>query len=75
MLFRRLKNEYENKDLLSESKDFGISRATAIRWNDGWLEDCLIQRIHRGIYKKSDETNETNETNVWLLYADIQYYI
>ena len=52
MLFRRLKNEYENKDLLSESKDFGISRATAIRWNDGWLEDGLIQRIHRGMYKK-----------------------
>ena len=52
LLFKRLSSEYEHRDLLTESKDFGISRATAIRWNDAWLEDGLIQRTHRGMYRK-----------------------
>ena len=52
MLYERLKGEYEHQELLTEAKVQGISRATAIRWNDRWLSEGRIMRTHRGIYKK-----------------------
>ena len=52
VLFEQLPEEYAHKQLLTEAKSQGISRATIIRWNDKWLEEGLITRIQHGMYKK-----------------------
>ena len=52
VLFEHLPEEYETKTLLEEGRTQGISRNTALRWNDKWIAEGLVQRIHQGIYKK-----------------------
>ena len=52
VLFEQLPNEFEHKVLVAEAKTQGISRNTALRWNDKWMADGLVQRIHQGIYRK-----------------------
>ena len=52
VVFEQLKGEYDNHELESEGKRQGVSRATIFRWNEKWLEEGLIIRSHRGIYKK-----------------------
>ena len=52
VLFEQLPEEYETKTLLEEGRTQGISRNTALRWNDKWIAEGLVQRIHQGIYKK-----------------------
>ena len=52
VLFEQLPNEFEHKRLVEEAKTQGISRNTALRWNDKWMSDGLVQRIHQGIYRK-----------------------
>ena len=52
VLFEQLKAEYNHKELIEEGKIQGISRATILRWNERWLEEGLIVRIHHGQYQK-----------------------
>ena len=43
---------FESKTLVAEAQSQGISRRTAIRWNDTWQEQGLVQQIKYGTYKK-----------------------
>lgn len=52
VLFEQLPEEYETKILIDEGRTQGISRNTTLRWNDKWIAEGLVQRIHQGIYKK-----------------------
>ena len=52
VLFEQLPEEYETKTLIDEGRTQGISRNTTLRWNDKWIAEGLVQRIHQGIYKK-----------------------
>ena len=52
MLLSLLPEEFESKLLVSEAASQGISRATALRWNDEWQNSGLIQKIKYGVYKK-----------------------
>ena len=52
VLYEQLPNEFEHKRLVEEAKTQGISRNTALRWNDKWMTEGLVQRIHQGIYRK-----------------------
>ena len=52
VLYEQLPNEFEHKRLVEEAKSQGISRNTALRWNDKWMADGLVLRIHQGIYRK-----------------------
>ena len=52
VLFEQLPNEYASKVLVDEAKSQGISRRTAIRWNDIWQRDGVVQQIKYGTYKK-----------------------
>ena len=52
MLLSLLPEEFESKTLVAEAAAQGISRATALRWNDDWQEQGYIQKIKYGTYKK-----------------------
>ena len=52
MLLSLLPEEFESKTLVSEAAAQGISRATALRWNDEWQVQGFIQKIKYGTYKK-----------------------
>ena len=41
-----------NKLILHMAQAQGISRATALRWNDEWQNHGFIQKIKYGVYKK-----------------------
>ena len=52
VLFEQLPEEYALNELVSEAKTQGISRRSAIRWNDAWQEDGLITKVKYGHYQK-----------------------
>lgn len=52
LLFTRLKNEFEHHTLIEEAGSIGISRRTAMRWNNAWLEEGLVTKLSHGMYKK-----------------------
>ena len=52
ILLSLLPAEFESKTLVAEAYSQGISRATAIRWNDEWQERGIVQKIKYGMYKK-----------------------
>ena len=52
ILLSLLPVEFESKKLVEEARLQGISRATAIRWNDEWQERGTVQKIRYGMYKK-----------------------
>ena len=52
VLFEQLPEEYETKTLIDEGRTQGVSRNTTLRWNDKWIAEGLVQRVHQGIYKK-----------------------
>ena len=52
MLLSLLPNEFESKTLVAEAASQGISRRTALRWNDTWQEQGLVLQIKYGTYKK-----------------------
>ena len=52
VVFELLKPVYDNHELESEGKRYGVSRATIFRWNEKWLAEGLIIRSHRGKYQK-----------------------
>ena len=52
VLFEQLKAEYKLQELISEAKAQGVSRRSAIRWNDNWQENGLVMKTEYGHYKK-----------------------
>jgi hypothetical protein len=52
ILLSLLPDEFESKTLVAEAYSQGISRATALRWNDEWQVSGCIQKIRHGVYKK-----------------------
>ena len=52
VLFGQLKEEYKLQDLISEAKTQGVSRRSAIRWNDSWQENGMVLRTDYGHYRK-----------------------
>jgi len=52
VLFEQLKSEYSLGELISEAKSQGVSRSSAIRWNNQWIELGLINKENHGNYKK-----------------------
>lgn len=52
VLFEQLKEEYSLGELISEAKSQGVSRSSAIRWNNQWIEQGLINKENHGNYKK-----------------------
>lgn len=52
LLFTRLDNEFEHHTLIKEAGCIGISRRTAMRWNNAWQDEGLITKLSHGLYKK-----------------------
>ena len=52
MLLSLLPEEYDVQALVKEAKSQGLSHRTATRWNEGWVEQGIVQKIHHGVYKK-----------------------
>jgi len=52
VLFEQLKGEYKLSELIEEAKTQGVSRRSAIRWNDSWQENGMILKTDYGHYKK-----------------------
>ena len=53
VLFEQLGEEFELKELISEGKTQGVSRATVIRWNEAWQTQGLVQKTDYGHYRKA----------------------
>ena len=52
VLFEQLKAEYALGELIQEAKSQGVSRRSAIRWNDSWQENGMVLKTDYGCYKK-----------------------
>ena len=52
VLFEQLPEEYQLNKLIAEAKSQGISRRSAIRWNNSWQENGLVTKVKYGIYQK-----------------------
>ncbi len=52
VLFEQLKPEFKLCELISEAKAQGISRRSAIRWNDAWQGNGLVEKLNHGAYRK-----------------------
>lgn len=52
VLYEQLKGEYALGELINEAKSQGVSRSSAIRWNNQWIEQGLITKENHGNYKK-----------------------
>jgi hypothetical protein len=52
VLFEQLKGEYALGELISEAKSQGVSRSSAIRWNNQWIEQGMIIKENHGNYRK-----------------------
>lgn len=52
VLFDQLRPEYKLQELISEAKTQGVSRRSAIRWNDSWQENGMVLKTDYGHYKK-----------------------
>ena len=52
VLYDQLKVEYKLNELIEEAKSQGISRRSAIRWNDNWQANGMVIKTDYGHYKK-----------------------
>ena len=52
ILLSLLPEEFDIQTLVSEAKANGLSHRTATRWNEGWVEQGVTQKIRHGVYKK-----------------------
>ena len=52
VLFEQLKPEYKLQELIAEARSQGVSRRSAIRWNDSWQENGMVKKLNHGSYKK-----------------------
>ena len=69
VLFEQLKGEYSLGELISEAKSQGVSRSSAIRWNNQWIEHGLINKENHGnclILKKVDTFRNTKLSALWI---------
>ena len=52
VVFEQLKAEYALGELIQEAKSQGVSRSSAIRWNNEWIENGMVTKENHGIYRK-----------------------
>lgn len=52
VVFDGLKARYQLNDLIKEAKSQGVSRSSAIRWNNQWIEKGLVRKENHGEYRK-----------------------
>ena len=52
VVFEQLKAEYALGELIQEAKSQGVSRSSAIRWNNQWIEQGMITKENHGNYRK-----------------------
>lgn len=52
VLYEQLPDEFQSKVLVREAVSQGISRRTAIRWNEIWQHEGLVRQIKYGTYRK-----------------------
>ena len=52
VVFEQLKAEYALGELIQEAKSQGVSRSSAIRWNNEWIEKGMITKENHGNYRK-----------------------
>jgi len=52
ILLSLLPEEFDVQVLVSEAKANGLSHRTATRWNEGWVEQGIVQKIRHGVYRK-----------------------
>ena len=52
VVFEGLKARYQLNDLLKEAKSQGVSRSSAIRWNNQWIEKGMVIKESHGEYIK-----------------------
>lgn len=52
VVFEQLKAAYALGELIQEAKSQGVSRSSAIRWNNEWIEKGMVTKENHGIYRK-----------------------
>ena len=52
VVFDGLKQRYQLNDLIKEAKSQGVSRSSAIRWNNQWIEKGMVKKENHGEYRK-----------------------
>ena len=52
VVYDGLKVRYQLNDLIKEAKSQGVSRSSAIRWNNQWIEKGLVRKENHGEYRK-----------------------
>ena len=52
VVFEQLKEAYALGELIQEAKSQGVSRSSAIRWNNEWIEKGMVTKENHGIYRK-----------------------
>ncbi len=52
VVFEQLKEAYALGELIQEAKSQGVSRSSAIRWNNEWIERGMVTKENHGIYRK-----------------------
>ena len=52
VVFDGLKARYQLNDLIKEAKSQGVSRSSAIRWNNQWIEKGMVRKENHGEYRK-----------------------
>ena len=52
VVFEQLKIRYQLNDLIKEAKSQGVSRSSAIRWNNQWIEKGMVRKENHGEYRK-----------------------
>ena len=52
VIFDGLKARYQLNDLIKEAQSQGVSRSSAIRWNNQWIEKGMVRKENHGEYRK-----------------------
>ena len=52
VVFDGLKARYQLNDLIKEAQSQGVSRSSAIRWNNQWIEKGMVRKENHGEYRK-----------------------
>ena len=52
VVYEQLKAAYALGELIKEAKSQGVSRSSAIRWNNEWIEKGMVTKENHGIYRK-----------------------
>ena len=52
VVFDGLKQRYQLNDLIKEAQSQGVSRSSAIRWNNQWIEKGMVRKENHGEYRK-----------------------